>query len=180
MSLETPRDTAQRAPRQRKWRGLDLTGLVEEKFADRFWSKVDPTGDCWLWTARTTPQGYGQFFVRRGQYYGAHAVSHTLVHGPIPPGGVICHRCDNPPCVNPDHLFLGSQSDNALDMFAKGRASRTHGTARLNARLDDDAVREIREAHPYHGLIRDLAARFGVSCTTVRKVRNGQKWRHVA
>ncbi|MCX4703916.1 HNH endonuclease [Streptomyces sp. NBC_01352] len=154
--------------------------MADEKFADRFWSKVDPTGDCWLWTAHIKPQGYGQFTVRNEQFYGAHAVSYALVHGPIPPGKVVCHRCDNPPCVNPDHLFLGTQADNAADMIAKGRAPRTRGIARANARLTDEAVQHIRSASRYHGLIRDLAAQFGVSTTTVRAVRNGRKWRHVA
>lgn len=166
--------------RRRTRRGLDLTGLVNERFTERFWSKVDTTGDCWIWTRHCSPQGYGKFMLRKGVLVGAHTVSYALARGAIAPGKVICHRCDNPPCVNPDHLFIGTQVDNALDMFAKGRAQRTRGTARANALLNDDAVRHIRSVARYHGMIRDLAAEFGVSTTTIRAVRAGRKWGHVA
>jgi hypothetical protein len=168
-------------PKPRKWtsRGLDLTG-TDEKFAARFWSKADRTGNCWEWTAYRKPGGYGQFTVRKGVFYNAHAVSYALTHGPIPPGMSICHRCDNPPCVNPDHLFLGTQYDNAIDMFAKGRATRSRGTDRANARLTDETVRQIRSAGLYWGLIRDLSEEYGVSTTTIRGIRTRKKWRHVA
>lgn len=165
---------------QRRRRGLDLTGIADKNFEARFWSKVDQTGECWEWTAHRQQRGYGQFVVRKGVFYGAHVVSYALTHGPIPPGMSICHRCDNPPCVRPDHLFLGTQSDNAYDMFAKGRATRTRGMERANARLTDGDVRVIRSAPRYWGLIRDLSAHYGVSTTTIRDIRNGQKWRHVA
>jgi hypothetical protein len=164
----------------RRRRGLDLTGTADEHFADRFWSKVDPTGECWEWTAYRNNHGYGQFTVTKGVFYAAHNVSYALTHGPIPAGLSTCHRCDNPPCVNPDHLFLGTQSDNARDMFAKGRAIRSHGVARANARLTDVAVRDIRTAAAYRGLIKNLAERYGVSTTTIRGIRMGKKWRHVA
>lgn len=161
-------------------RGLDLEGLADEQFATRFWSKVDPTADCWEWTAHRKSNGYGQFTLRKGTFVGAHTVSYALVHGPISPGMSVCHRCDNPPCVNPDHLFLGTQSDNAIDMFSKGRASRSKGKERANAKLNDHAVREIRAATPHRGLVSVLAVQYGVSSTTIRKVLLGQKWSHVA
>ena len=164
----------------RQRRGLDLAGLVNEHFTDRFWSKVDPTGDCWEWTAHRKANGYGQFTLRRGVFVGAHTVSYALLNGPIPPGMSICHRCDNPPCVNPDHLFIGTQADNGADMVAKGRGSSTQGIERSNARLNDEAVRLIRGAEPRHGLACSLAREYGVSDTTIRKIRSGQKWRHVA
>lgn len=95
----------------------------------RFWTKVDkngPTirselGPCWVWTASTMPSGYGQF----GMAYNvlaAHRVAWTLVNGPIPDGQFVLHRCDNRPCVNPSHLFLGSKRDNTQDMVRKGRS----------------------------------------------------------
>jgi hypothetical protein len=77
--------------------------------------------------AHCKPNGYGQFTVSKGLFYGAHAVSYALAYGAIPPNMSICHHCDNPPCVNPDHLFMGTQSDNAFDMLAKGRANRSRG-----------------------------------------------------
>lgn len=86
----------------------------------RFWAKVDKRGDCWLWTASKRRLGYGQFRMRFRLYL-AHQASYILTYGVIPDGLMVCHRCDNPPCVNPDHLFLGTQSDNMQDMVAKKR-----------------------------------------------------------
>lgn len=88
--------------------------------ADRFWSKVDRSADCWLWTGARTPTGYGAL---HGQERLAPRMAWTLSVGPIPMGLQVLHRCDNPPCVNPDHLWLGTQQDNMADMIAKGRAA---------------------------------------------------------
>lgn len=101
---------------------------------DRFWSHVvkssDPDG-CWTWDgARQQPFGYGMFGVTSKRIVGAHRFSYQLRHGAIPEGLQVCHHCDNPPCVRPDHLFLGTAVDNSRDMVSKGRANfpkrRTH------------------------------------------------------
>lgn len=160
-------------------RGLDLALLRDERFADRFWSKVDPTADCWLWTAHLKPQGYGQFTVRKGLFFGAHQVSYALVHGPIPIGMSVCHQCDNPPCVNPGHLFLGTQSENAFDMVRKGRANRVRGVDHPSARLDETDVRAIRLAEPSPYFVSDLAIRYGVSTHAISQIRARKTWRHV-
>lgn len=98
---------------------------------DRFWMKVNKTDGCWLWTAATFAYGYGIFRVDgRNQY--AHRVAWELTNGPIPDGLSCLHRCDVPGCVNPDHLFLGTQGDNARDRNAKGRAASKKGP--LNGR----------------------------------------------
>lgn len=166
---------------KRRRRGLDLTGLTDEQFNARFWSKIRPVdGGCWEWDAHRNNRGYGQFTVRKGVFYTAHVVSYALTHGPIPAGMSICHRCDNPPCVRPDHLFIGTQSDNMLDMFAKGRAARSCGIDRYNAVLSEEDVRAIRRPERYRGLIKDLATQYGISTTTVRAIRTGRKWRHVS
>jgi hypothetical protein len=165
---------------QRPRRGLDLTGLADERFEARFWSKVDRSGECWTWGAFCKPNGYGQFTVRRGVFFGAHCVSYALAHGPIPAGMVVCHRCDNPPCVRPDHLFLGTQVDNALDMLAKKRASRARGVDHPFARLAEADVRAIRSTPPYWGRVRDLAFAYGVSTHAVRQILLGRTWRHVS
>jgi HNH endonuclease len=86
----------------------------------RFFAKVDKSDDCWVWTGARWSRGYGQLR-GDGRRLLAHRVAWQLVNGPIPDGLQVCHRCDNPPCVRPDHLFLGSASINALDRDNKGR-----------------------------------------------------------
>jgi hypothetical protein len=177
-------------PRTRKLRDVDLAS-ADEQFRLRFWSKVDrdgpipphrpELGPCWIWTAGKHRHGYGLFTFGEGNYYLAHIASYALAKSPIRGGLQVCHHCDNPPCCNPAHLFLGTARDNARDMHAKGREGpRNPGTGRANARLTDDLVRAIRATPPYHGRTRDLARQHGVSETTIRKILNGQKWRHVA
>lgn len=92
--------------------------------AERFWEKVDKSGDCWLWIGKKNQNGYGLFTtwengVEKG--CGAHRMAYALTHGPIAPGLFALHRCDNPSCVNPDHLFLGDQHANMADASRKGR-----------------------------------------------------------
>lgn len=87
----------------------------------QFWSKVNRTEGCWLWAgSKRSEMGYGSFVVR-GRSFAAHRVSWELTHGPIPPGLKVLHKCDVPACVNPDHLFLGTDKDNHQDKAAKGR-----------------------------------------------------------
>lgn len=95
---------------------------------ERFWPKVDKSGDCWTWTASLSRSGYGGFGFR-GKVWKAHRVSYVLAYGEIPDGAHILHSCDNPPCVNPAHLRAGTRSDNMQDKVRRGRdhqASQTH------------------------------------------------------
>lgn len=87
---------------------------------DRFWSKVDKSGDCWVWTAAVSSKGYGRFKLN-GKLVSPHRLAWEWANGPIPDGLVVCHECDNPPCVNPAHLKLGTQSQNMLDCVSRGR-----------------------------------------------------------
>jgi hypothetical protein len=98
---------------------MRVVGAVETALK-RFWSKVDVTGDCWLWMASLGTAGYGQF-AYRGRMRGAHRVAWELTHGPIPDGLFVRHICDTKLCVRPDHLELGTQAENVRDMHKRGR-----------------------------------------------------------
>ena len=111
----------------------------------RFWSCVDRTGECWVWTAYLDPRGYGRFMRTWRSVVQAHRYSWELAHGPIgDPALFVCHRCDNPKCVRPEHLFLGTAKDNTADMIAKGRHS--HGPRHSAATAAGHAKRRSRLA----------------------------------
>lgn len=166
----------------RKAHGLNLGPLLtDERFVARFWSKVDEGSDCWEWKAYTNRAGYGQFTVSKGVFTTAHRVAWALANkAAIPPGAHICHHCDNPPCVRPDHLFLGDASINLLDCVAKGRKNPSHGSENRSAKLTEQDVRAIRSVPQYFGIYNDLARTYGVSNTAIRCVRRNTTWRHVA
>lgn len=132
-----------------------------------------PVGDCWLWAGTREARGYGvTSFMKRNVL--AHRLSWELSHGAIPAGLHVLHRCDNPPCVNPGHLFLGTHLDNIADMVGKGRHVR--GERQWQSVLTEDAVRSIRAAGESG---RELARRFGVTASCISEVRNGKAWAHV-
>ena len=95
----------------------------------RFWANVDQSSECWEWKAARDPYGYGAARYEAKKIH-SHRLAYILTYGPIPKGMQICHRCDNPPCCRPDHLFLGTAADNAADREQKGRGR--HGRKRLN------------------------------------------------
>jgi DNA-directed RNA polymerase specialized sigma24 family protein len=146
------------------------------------WLRLATGFGCWEWTASTTRK-YGKIRRegRNGRWTTAHRLSWELHFGSIPDGMCVCHRCDNPVCVRPDHLFLGTHADNAADRNAKGRASnvRAQGTKHHAAKLHDAAVREIRAADGDRMRLAEMAARFGVSASTVKSVLARRSWKHV-
>lgn len=146
---------------------------------ERFWSKVDkshPSG-CWLWTAACQKSGYGAFGIRRRVVL-AHRFSYELAHGPIPAGLFVCHACDTPACVNPDHLWLGTDAENAADMASKGRASR--GEYVPTAKLTDATVLAIRARWAESSIPqKQLAQEYGVSHSVISEVLHGKAWRHL-
>jgi hypothetical protein len=129
------------------------------------WAFPEPNTGCWLWTGGCFSHGYGKLRYAGKTSY-AHRVAYELHHGVTPEDGYVCHRCDNPPCINPDHLFLGTARDNALDMFRKGRArhnpvkgdahwAKTHGhvlSAALKARYAKHPPARRGVAHHAHRL----------------------------
>lgn len=126
-------------------------------------------GECWEWPGARTPDNYGN--VRRCGQALAHRAAWVEVYGPIPDGMVICHRCDNPPCYRPSHLFLGTHADNVADKMAKGRFWIQTTTKRV--KLSDEQVAEIRAARAAGALLPDLAHRYGVSKTLVGLIVRG-------
>lgn len=149
---------------------------------NRFWPKVDVCGrdECWPWLASRHRQGYGQIGDSNGGLLRAHRVAWSLANGPAPEGMSVLHKCDNPPCCNPAHLFLGTQLDNVRDAIAKGRMRVVASLGERNgtAKLTDDAVRRIRSLRGSRSQ-QKLAAEFGVSQRLISLVLRGEIWRHV-
>lgn len=131
--------------------------------AERLWSRVvvAPSG-CWEWQGYRRPGGHGQIG-NEGRLLGTHRVAWELTKGPIPSGMFVCHHCDNPPCCNPEHLFLGTAADNARDMARKGRGRGAEGLSNANARLSDKDVRAIRECMAAGESARAVARDFKVT-----------------
>lgn len=150
-----------------------------------FWSFVQKAdGDaCWLWTKSTSRYGYGQQFWTDGKNWIAHRLAWTLTHGAIPKSVCLCHRCDNPACVRPSHMFLGTQADNLADMRAKGRGfdfpTEKRGEKNPRARLTDNDVREIRRRHAAGESIKRLGKAFNYAHTNISAIIRGKIWAHV-
>jgi hypothetical protein len=145
-----------------------------------FWDNVKKTpGDgCWEWQAARKGPGYGTFRkTKGGPPFNAHRVAYELANGPIPPGMHVCHRCDNPPCCNPAHLFVGTAVDNARDRVAKGRFI---GEQSPTPKLREADVAEILVTYARGGItMKELGARYGVTWGTVRFIVAGMTWKHV-
>jgi hypothetical protein len=154
---------------------------AEQPFDDLFWSKVDRRGpeDCWPWTAGRGSLGYGLFSLkpRHMRRQRAHRVAYELTHGPIPDGLHVCHRCDNPPCVNPAHLFLGTGADNVSDMVSKDRHQ--HGATNGQAKLTEDSVRTMRALWSEGVTYAALAERFSIAEKSVWAIVKRRNWKHV-
>ena len=172
------KDCARRGPnpdRHRPWLAERRRRLV-----DQFWDSTDRSGECWVWLGKRDRKGYGR--IRRNwRDLLAHRYAYELSVGPIPEGLLVLHICDNPPCVNPDHLFAGTAADNTRDMIAKGRARHPVGEAHQFALLTEAIVREIRthRGRYQRGELTALAQRLGVAPETIQSARKGVTWKHV-
>lgn len=155
--------------------------MLSKEFKARFDAKWirDESSDCWLWTASCAGQkDYGQMKIpkQRKQEY-AHRIAYLIHKGEIPEGMQVCHRCDNPKCVNPSHLFLGTCAENHADMKAKGR--HLYGEKNTQAKLNLEMVNQI------HGMLKlnipqwKIARAFGVSQITISRIKRHLRWQHV-
>lgn len=151
-----------------------------QNLEQRFWLYVDKSGGhdaCWPWTA-STRDGYGRFKIESYVTAGSHRVAYLIGHGIDPAGLCVCHRCDNPPCCNPDHLFLGTRLDNTADMIAKGRkrCGDHKGESNANAILTAEQVSVIRRRILTGETNVAIAADYGVTHQLISRIRRGRSW----
>lgn len=153
--------------RVRYFKGLSTT--------ERFFKNVEKSDGCWAWTGAVIKYGYGTIMIKKKLWL-AHRLS-LVVHGiDLPKKMDVCHKCDNPNCVNPTHLFLGTHQDNMIDMVQKGRANRPFGAKHANHVLSDDNIREIRSLNMP---ARAIAKMFNVSHPTILSIKNKKTWKHI-
>lgn len=166
-------------------RGIEIkpvgTAFLKESFETRLLRYTEKTESCWLWKGARTEFGHGIFAVKsegRTRNFMAHRISWELYRGEIPPDLKVLHRCDVPNCVNPDHLFLGTQKDNVADMIQKGRARYRglKGESNGRAKLTENQVAGIRARHASGETIAILAERYNVSRTQIRRIVTGKLW----
>lgn len=153
---------------------------------ERFWPKVDKRGEdeCWPWLAAKGHFGHGEIYIGhidgRSQAAQAHRVSWWIANGgEFPPSEIhVLHKCDNPPCVNPRHLMLGTHADNMADMAQKGRSDSKRRVGRIHprAKLNDEQVAEIRRLRSEGGTYASIAAQFPVCESHIGRILKGIRW----
>jgi hypothetical protein len=154
---------------------------------ERFWEKVDkqgPTGPhldtaCWIWTASKDRHGYGTIGVSASRSRRAHRVSWTLEHGPIPLGLHVLHKCHNTSCVNPNHLYLGSSTQNARDRVLSKRVNAVKGEEHPNSILSDSDVKDILRLRSLDTPYKTIAKQYAVSVSTIHGICSGKRWSHL-
>lgn len=155
-----------------------VPGVHWMKAPARFTANVDSSGGprkCWPWTGGRFARGYGRFHLNGRNYIASRYALELSLGRPLGEGMDALHTCDNPPCVNPRHLYEGTHADNMADKVARGRQPR--GELSGTAKLTEQQVRAIRASTESS---RKIAPDFGVHDSTIRRIRSGKKWRHIA
>ena len=158
----------------RRQKGLPTRATTRMTDAERLahYSKPDPSG-CVLWTGSAGRYGVAYY---KGESIGAHRFAYELAHGPVPADLYVCHRCDNPLCVNVEHLFLGTPAENTHDMLKKNRENPPKGERQGQSRLNAEQVLAIRaDARPYHA----IAVEYGIDPSHVSRIKTRDVWRHI-
>ena len=175
IALQTTTTTSRRFQR--------LAGSVTVRDRERFWTKVDRSGECWEWLSTKNPKGYGRFSVTvspatpRQHWYSAHRLAWSWENESETGELCVCHRCDNPGCVNPAHLFLGTDLDNARDRDAKGRRLAPIGEANGRAKLTAAEVESIRAEFAAARPRAELALQYGVSRKSIDDIIARRTWK---
>lgn len=144
---------------------------IDDRLISRLMTYVEKTRTCWLWTGVKDIDGYGKTNVR-SKLIRSHRLFYELFKGPVPSDKFVCHSCDNPPCVNPEHLHLGTNQQNHLE---KRERKRIHGERNPNSRVTEKDVREMRSLYPSLKLL-DLSKKFGISMTQVSNIVRHKSW----
>lgn len=172
---------------------MKLSDFEIDGLEERFWSKVDKTGGCWIWTGPKMHGGYGRvnLLLRGGKrkdlndygYLSAHRLAYELTYGEILDHLHICHKCDNPPCVRPTHLFSGTPADNVRDASVKGRMKGSAG-CRINrgdsnhfAKLTYDQVDKIRQRINDGESLHVIGNEYGISYHQMYRIKINESWR---
>tara|TARA_Y100000310_G_scaffold240365_1_gene244193 strand:+ start:516 stop:974 length:459 start_codon:yes stop_codon:yes gene_type:complete len=149
--------------------------LTNDELKQRFRSLDVGDNECWEWPWGRNRLGYGGVQFNK-KWHRAHRVAWILFVGPIPKDMFVCHHCDNPPCVNPNHLWIGSHRDNVDDMLNKGRSNNHHGQNNPNARLTEDDVSEIKHRYDEGEYQYEIARVFGISQQHVSQITRDVRW----
>ena len=163
---------------------INYQELMNDEDVERFWKKVEKTESCWLWTGANTKKGYGRFKIK-AKLHSPHRVSLSLSIGSICLDKQVCHKCDNPSCVRPDHLFEGTRSDNMKDAFSKGRLpgftvhiSRA-GESSQNSKLTENQVREIKKRLANKEKASVIAKDYTIHERTISNIKLNKTWNSV-